>query len=96
MEITQGNPAIIARMRGESEEFFGLAGRGCTAPGCVVIRRLPHNEMHPYVVHFGNTQDGGYYFGNYCATMQEARSAARDKLERYDRHGELRMAFRAD
>lgn len=90
---TKGHREIVERMQGESIKFYGMAGDGCTAPGCVVIRALPHNTMHPFAVHFGNTQDGGYYFGNYCKDMQDAESAFAEKIGRYDRDGELHRHF---
>jgi hypothetical protein len=91
---TQGNPAHIAKGRSEAiacAAFIGLAGRGATAPGAVVIR--PGNELHPFMVHFLNTQDGAYYFGDYCTTKDEAYRAMDDKLRRYDRNGDLRLMF---
>lgn len=96
MQYTKGNPAHIERMQDQSLKFHGLAGRGATAPGCVVIRELPGNEVTPYVVHFGNTQDGGYYFGNYCQTLEGAEEAFQDKISRYDRDGALHHAFKYD
>jgi hypothetical protein len=97
--FTQGDPAHIAKGQADAiavGAFAGLAGRGATAPGAVVIRALPDNEMHPFVVHFLNTQDGAYYFGDYCESKDEAYKAMRHKLDRYDPDGILRRAFRSD
>lgn len=90
---TQGDPALIAKAKVESLSFVGLAGRGATAPGAVVVRETG-TRLHPFVAHFFNSQDGGYYFGDYCKTRDEADRAARDKLDRYDRYGDLRQNFR--
>lgn len=93
-DYTQGNPQIVQRMKDEARLFYGLAGRGATAPGCVVIRDLPHNTLHPFVVHFGNTQDGGYYFGDYCETLEDAMDALYRKLRNYDPDNARREAFK--
>ena len=61
-----------------------------------MIRELPHNTLHPFVVHFGNTQDGGYYYGEYCQTRAEAELAFSRKIDRYDSSGELHRAFLRD
>jgi hypothetical protein len=92
--FTQGDSEKIKKARGECLSFVGLAGRGATAPGAVVVRETVSGGIHPFVVHFFNSQDGGYYFGDYCTTREEADRAARDKLNRYDRDGDLRHAFR--
>lgn len=94
IEYTYGERKIVDRMQGESLKFYGMAGRGCTAPGCVVIRSLPHNDLHPFVVHFGNHQDGGYYFGDYCETREAAEAAYADKVRRYDPDGSLNRNFK--
>lgn len=91
--FTLGNPALIAKARAESIKFVGLAGRGATASGAVVIRELPHNKLHPFAVHFFNSQDGGYYFGDYCTDRRDAEKALESKLMRYDRDCELTRAF---
>ncbi len=93
MEFTQGNPALIAKAKAESLSFVGLAGRGATAPGAVVVRKMPGH--HPFAAHFFNTQDGGYYYGDYAETREEAEKLAQAKLRRYDRDGELRLRFRS-
>jgi hypothetical protein len=90
---TYGERKIVDRMQGESLKFYGMAGRGCNAPGCVVIRSLPDNTRHPFVVHFGNLQDGGYYYGDYCETREDAERAYRSRVSQYDRDGDLNRAF---
>lgn len=91
---TQGKPELIAKAKREALEFYGMAGRGATASGAIVVRELAHNDLHPFVVHFFNSQDGGYYYGDYCETQEEALSAFATKIGRYDRDGELHRAFR--
>jgi hypothetical protein len=93
MDFTQGNPDLIAKARKDAMYFVGLAGRGATAPGAVVVRRTD-SDLHPFAAHFFNSQDGGYYFGDYCSNAQDAMDAAEDKLRRYDRDGELRANFK--
>jgi hypothetical protein len=95
MKFTQGNPALIAAAQAACLSFVGLAGRGATAPGAVVVRETG-TKLHPFVAHFFNSQDGGYYFGDYAKTREQADRFAADKLSRYDRDGELRRAFRAE
>lgn len=90
--FTQGKPELIAKARAESLSFVGLAGRGATAPGGVAVRETG-TSLHPFVAHFFNSQDGGFYFGDYCTTREEADRAAASKLDRYDRDGELRSKF---
>lgn len=90
---TQGDKALIEKAKGESLKFVGLAGRGATAPGAVVIREM--GGLHPFAAHFFNSQDGGYYFGDYCMTQEEAERAFNDKLRRYDPYGELQRSFKA-
>ena len=92
--FTHGNPDLIAKAKAESIQFYGMAGRGATAPGAVVIRHLPHNEAHPYVVHFANTQLGGYHGGEYCETLEEAKRRAVARAVRYDPDGGLNAAYR--
>lgn len=70
-----------------------MAGRGSLAPGAIVIRHLAHNDMHPYVVHFANTQYGGYHGGEYCETLSDARLAYAERVKRADRDGDLHRAF---
>jgi hypothetical protein len=94
MDFTQGNPELITKAKAECLSFVGLAGRGATAPGAVVVRQMPGH--HPFAAHFFNSQDGGYYFGDYAETREQADRFARDKLSRYDRDGELRLRFRSD
>jgi hypothetical protein len=94
MEFTQGDPALIAKAKAECLSFVGLAGRGATAPGAVVVRETG-TRFHPFVAHFFNSQDGGYYFGDYATTREQAESFAQDKLRRYDRDGDLRLHFRS-
>ena len=93
MNFTQGNPELIAKAQAECLSFTGLAGRGATAPGAVVVRETG-TRLHPFVAHFFNSQDGGYYFGDYAKTREDAERYAADKLDRYDRYGDLRRAFR--
>ncbi len=44
-----------------------------TAEGEITLRKAEHKSFHPYVTHFHNLQDGGYYHGHYFETEQEAR-----------------------
>jgi hypothetical protein len=94
MNFTQGNPAFIAAAQAACLSFVGLAGRGATAPGAVVVKEVPGH--HPFAAYFFNSADGAYYFGDYCETREEADRAALDKLYRYDRDGDLRRAFRTE
>ncbi len=90
--FTKGDPALIAKAKGEAIEFYGMAGRGATAPGAVVLRKS-NSEYHPYVVHFANTQCGGYHGGNYCETLEEGLSAYAERCRKYDRDGDLHRAY---
>lgn len=93
--FTHGDPALIAKAKAECLTFIGMAGRGATAPGAVVVKETISNSLHPFAAYFFNSQDGGYYFGDYCKTRGEAERAAQDKLQRYDPYCELTRAFTA-
>lgn len=97
MEYTKGEPDLIEKARAESIEFYGMAGRGATAPGAVVLRQnrsiARGDSWDEWAVHFANTQLGGYHGGNYCSTLKEAQRAFRDRVENYDRDGELNRVF---
>jgi len=95
MKFTQGNPALIAAAQAACLSFVGMAGRGATAPGAVVVKETG-TSLHPFAAYFFNSQDGGYYFGDYCTTRAEADKAAQAKLQRYDPMCELTRAFRAN
>ena len=95
MEIpfTQGRPELVEKAQHYSEAFYGMAGRGASAPGAVVIRELGNESAANYVVHFFNSQDGGYYSGDYCATLGQAYEVFGQRIQRYDRDGELNKRF---
>jgi hypothetical protein len=57
-------------------------GRGM-ARGEIVLRHLGDDRLHPYVVHFHNLDDGGFYFGNYARTREDAEEMFADKCELY-------------
>lgn len=92
MKFTQGDPALLLKAEQASILFFGLAGRGATAPGAVVVREV--GGHHPFATHFFNAQDGGYHSGNYFTDRDEAFADARERRDRYDPSGELGRAFR--
>lgn len=77
---------------------YRLASDGCQAAGAIVLRRLPGNDVTPFVVHFRNDDDSrrtgrpAYYFGDYCATLAEAWEAFAAKLRRFDPTGRLGTA----
>jgi hypothetical protein len=91
--FTQGNPALLAKAKAASIAFYGMAGKGATAPGALVIRKLGEESAASYVVHFFNAQDGGYHSGDYTATLVQAYEAFAERARRYDPHGELNEAF---
>ena len=91
--FTQGNPALLAKAKAASVAFYGMAGRGATAPGALVIRKLSDDSNANYVVHFFNAQDGGYHSGDYTDTLIQAFEAFTERARRYDPHGDLNGAF---
>jgi hypothetical protein len=95
MEIpfTQGTPELITKAKASAVAFYGMAGRGATAPGAVVIRKLSHDSNANYVVHFFNSQDGGYYSGGYTETLVQAYEEFAHRLRLYDRDGQLHAAY---
>lgn len=70
---------------------YGMCSDGIQAPGAIVLRDV--GGYHPYVVHFFNVQDQGYYHGSYCTTMEKAISTFHDKCKRYDPLGLLHGAY---
>lgn len=92
MEFTKGKPELIEKARAESLMFCGMDGDGIQAPGAIVIRETGR-DLHPFVVHFANTQCGGYHSGNYCTTRSEAETVAAERIERYDPTRKLRNSF---
>lgn len=62
---------------------MAVKGDGILAPGDVVMSRIPGH--HPFVVHFFNRQDGGFYFGEYHETYYPADAAYSQKCNRYRR-----------
>jgi len=91
--FTQGTPALVNKAKASAIAFYGMAGRGATAPGAVVIRKLGDDSNANFVVHFFNSQDGGYYSGGYTETLVQAYEEFAERLRRYDRDGELNNAF---
>jgi len=53
-----------------------------TPPGAVVLRHNPENTLHPYVTHWRNDQDGGYYLGHYFETLGEAVEDYKERRQR--------------
>ena len=54
-----------------------------TAEGEIVLRDKGEQcKFHRYVVHFHNRQDGGYYHGDYCHTIEEANAAFEARVKR--------------
>lgn len=90
--FTKGTQAHIDKARKESLRFVGFDGDGCQAPGALVIRETGRS-LHPFVVHYFNSQDGGYYSGSYCKTEAEAITAMDERLPRYDPDGTRRANF---
>lgn len=94
---TKGDPDRIAKAQAESIAFYGMDGKGATAPGAVTLRQVRKPcEFYPmgeYAVHFANTQAGGYHGGNYCATLGEAYARFAERIERYDPDGTLNASF---
>jgi hypothetical protein len=92
MQFIKGYPELIEKARAESLMFCGMDGDGIQAPGAIVIRETGR-DLHPFVVHFANTQCGGYHGGEYCTTRREADETALDKIRRYDPTKALRNSF---
>lgn len=91
--FTKGKPDLIADFRMRADRFYGMDGDGMQAPGAIVIAFLRSNPLHPYVVWFANTQDGGTHYGDYCKTRDEADEAFNVKCTRYDPTGRLNASF---
>lgn len=79
----------------QARALYPMAGDGIQAPGALIIRALPDNDIHPFAVHFLNLQSGGYHAGDYCETLAEAESAYASRCRRYDPTGRLNAAWRA-
>jgi hypothetical protein len=94
--FTQGNPILLAKAMATAIAFYGMAGRGATAPGAVVIRKLGDESAPEYVVHFFNSQDGGYHGGQYTETLVQAYEAFAERIRRYDYDSALHNAFDAE
>lgn len=88
----KGNPALIAKYQAEALQFHGLDGDGCQAPGAIVIHKSD-SDRHPFVVHFANTQSGGYHGGSYCETINQAIGRFNERKGRYDPTGDLHRSF---
>lgn len=58
-----------------------VLGDGVLAPGAVTMCKI--SGAHPYVIHFFNAQDGGFYQGNYCKTRAEADEAYMKRVLRF-------------
>lgn len=90
------DPLEAAKAKGWVVQCFEpMKGDGVQAPGAVTLCKLPNNPNHPFVVHFFNAQDGGFYHGNYCVDLEEAKKAYRTKIDRYARHDTENRAFSA-
>lgn len=89
---TKGDQKLIDKARKEALHFVGFDGDGCQAPGAIVVRKSGSGH-HPFVTHFFNSQDGGYYSGNYCTTEADAITAMDERLPRYDPDGTRRASF---
>lgn len=91
MTIKKGNPELIEQAKRASLQFYGMDGDGVQAPGAVVIRDV--GGVHPFVVHFANTQSGGYHEGSYCQTLEKAIARFNERVSRYDPTGDLNRSF---
>lgn len=91
----KGNPALIAKYQADALAFHGLDGDGCQAPGAIVIHKAD-TGLHPFVVHFANTQSGGYHGGQYCKTLEQAQNRFAERIDRYDPTGDLHRSFNTE
>lgn len=89
----KGNPDLIAKYQAAAILFHGLDGDGCQAPGAIVIHKAETGN-HPFVVHFANTQNGGYHSGSYCQTLDQAIARFNERKGRYDPTGDLHRSFK--
>ena len=88
----KGNPELIEAAKRGALQFHGMDGDGVQAPGAIVIRDL--GGVHPFVVHFANTQSGGYHSGSYCQTLDQAIARFNERKGRYDPTGDLHRSFK--
>lgn len=96
MKYTKGNPELIEAAKAAcvdpEHDFYGMDGDGIQAPGAIVVREV--GGYQPYAVHFANTQYGGFYGGQYCDTLEDAREYAAKRAGRYDPTGDLARSFK--
>lgn len=96
MKFTKGNPELIEAAKAACVnptcDFYGMDGDGIQAPGAIVVREV--GGYSPFAVHFANTQCGGFHGGQYCKTLEEARSYAAKRAARYDPTGDLARSFK--
>lgn len=91
--FTQGNPTHVAAARNRAEFFVGMDGSGGQSPGAVVVRRNL-SKGPAWVVHFANTEFGGFSGGQYEDDLEYAKRLAKRRVLKYDPTGELRASFR--
>lgn len=80
------NPAAVAKRKGwELLKAREVQGDGVQAPGFVTLCNTG-SRYQPYVVHFFNSQDGGFYHGHYRDTILAADVEYDQQVARYTRH----------
>jgi len=72
------HPVDAAKHKGWAVEKWCANSEGSTVTLC----RIP-NPHHPFAVHYFNSEDGGFHYGDYCATLPEAVTAYNQKRQRY-------------
>ena len=92
MQFTQGKPEHVAKAKERAELFIGMDGRDGQSPGAVVVRRS-FGKGPTWVVHFGNTEFGGFSNGDYLDCLEDAKRRAKQRALKYDPSGELRQRF---
>ena len=62
---------------------FKTPGDEFTAPGAEVLRHNEANKFHPYVTHWRNDQDGGFYVGHYFSNLKDAEDDFEERCRRW-------------
>jgi hypothetical protein len=86
VQLHRHKPEDVAKKQGwEVLTKMEVLGQGAQAPGYVTLCRT--GGRHPeFVVHFFNSQDGGFHNGNYATTTEDALRKFMDKALLYTQH----------
>lgn len=87
--VNQPSPRVITKINGQLARMGGhvlLVSAQFSHPSdqhlqAVIVKR--DHEYDPYVVWTHNSDDGGFFWGHYVRTMDEALKAFLEKAERY-------------